>query len=405
MARERVDIAIVGGGLAGGLTALAIAKAHPNLQIALFEAGGTFGGNHRWSWFPSDLSEPAAGLLDEFPQASWDGGYDVSFPKYTRTLRNSYRSIVSNDFDAVLRRKLPQSAIRTGNRIEELSASHLTLSNSEVIEAGTVIDTRDFAPSEHLSGGWQVFLGQRINTQKPHGQTRPIIMDANVTQHGAYRFVYSLPLSDDEIFVEDTYYADTPQLDRDQLAQRTADYAEARGWSGDVIHEETGVLPVVTDGDFDAHRARFVIDGVVLAGARGLFTHPLTSYTLPIATQNAVWLAENAHRPAAELAKLCEARARDHWQTTAHYRALGRMLFDAAKPDQRYRIFERFYTLREPLITRFYAAQPTSCDKFRVLCGRPPVSVGRAIAALLGKGTPLVQRNGNTAHNRPKETQ
>ncbi|HSG34169.1 MAG TPA: lycopene cyclase family protein, partial [Sphingomonadaceae bacterium] len=55
MSGSRIDIAIIGGGLSGGLIAAALAKHRPDLAIRLFEAGPTLGGNHRWSWFASDL--------------------------------------------------------------------------------------------------------------------------------------------------------------------------------------------------------------------------------------------------------------------------------------------------------------------------------------------------------------
>ena len=65
------------------------------------------------------------------------------------------------------------------------------------------------------------------------------------------------------------------------------------------------------------------------------------------------------------------------------------MLFDAAEPDARYRIFQRFYRLPEGLIERFYSARTTFADKARILCGKPPVSIPRALLALAGKGNRL----------------
>lgn len=170
-----------------------------------------------------------------------------------------------------------------------------------------------------------------------------------------------------------------------------ADYARARGWQGEVLHEETGVLPVITGGDFTAYRIGLSVDGVALAGARGGFVHPLTSYTLPVAVTTAFAIAARATLPGGALADFVAQRAQQHWRDTRFYRLLGRMLFDAAEPNQRYRIFERFYRLPEPLIEQFYAAQSTSADKLRILSGRPPVPIGAAIKALLGKGAPLVQ--------------
>jgi lycopene beta-cyclase len=62
------------------------------------------------------------------------------------------------------------------------------------------------------------------------------------------------------------------------------------------------------------------------------------------------------------------------------------MLFLAADPAGRLRVFQRFYKLPRPLIERFYAGDLISADRFRLLVGRPPVPVGRAISAILSSG-------------------
>jgi lycopene beta-cyclase len=43
---------------------------------------------------------------------------------------------------------------------------------------------------------------------------------------------------------------------------------------------------------------------------------------------------------------------------------------------------QRFYTLNEALIERFYAGRLTSADKARILIGRPPISVFSALATM-----------------------
>ena len=54
---EHCDVAILGGGLAGGLIAHALAHAQPQLGIRLIEADA-IGGDHVWSFFSNDI-EPA----------------------------------------------------------------------------------------------------------------------------------------------------------------------------------------------------------------------------------------------------------------------------------------------------------------------------------------------------------
>ena len=391
MQSDKIDLAIVGGGLAGGLIALAVRNAAPQLSLGLFEAGETLGGNHRWSWFEGDLDARGTELMRPFGKMQWTGGNEVRFPAFSRSLKSDYRSLDSRNFDATLRSELPQLAICTGKKVVSIEGGGVTLSSGERISSTMVIDCRDAVPSEHLNGGWQVFLGQTLRTANPHGIERPVIMDAAVEQPGAYRFVYLLPLGETEIFVEDTYYADSPRLDAALLRQRIADYCRKQGWKAEVLHEETGVLPVITGGDFSAYRASLDTSGVALAGARGGFVHPLTSYTLPIAVDNALAIAEAARIDLSILPKFVADRAKAHWDRTSYYRLLGKMLFEAAEPAERYRVFERFYQLPEALIERFYAARSTPLDKIRILTGKPPVPISRAIKALLGKGAPLVQ--------------
>ncbi|GMM93433.1 lycopene beta-cyclase CrtY [Qipengyuania sp. MTN3-11] len=386
------DIAVVGGGLAGGLIALAMHRAHPAMRVALIEAGDSFGGNHRWSWFESDLDPQGTALLEAFPAKHWNGGNEVRFPTHSRQLDADYRSLASSDFDATLRRLLPQEAILAGTRVTALDAGSVTSETGSTIRAARVIDCREAPPSPHLTGGWQAFLGQHWRMTRPHGVVRPVIMDAAVEQIGGYRFMYLLPLGENDLFLEDTYYQDEPRLDRPVIEARIAQYVGERGWDGEVVHAETGMLPVITGGDFTAYRASLDQPGVTLAGARGGFVHPLTSYTVPIAVANALAIARAAEtHDGPELARFVAERARRHWENTRFYRLLGRMLFGAAAPGERYRIFERFYRLPEPLIERFYAARSTPLDKLRILSGKPPVPIGKAVTALLGKSAPLVQ--------------
>ena len=388
MSARRVDIAIVGGGLAGGLIALALHRRDPAMPIALVEQGDALGGNHRWSWFASDLDADGAALLGRFRKTAWDG-YEVRFPAYRRKLGTRYNSLASTEFDAGLRRELPPEAIVTGRAVAALDAGGVTMGDGERIAARAVIDCRGFAGSAHLTGGWQVFMGRHLRTARPHGIERPVIMDATVEQLGGYRFVYVLPLGADELFVEDTYYQDQPALDRGALSARIDRYCRQHGLEGEILGGETGVLPVVTGGDFGAWQREIATDSVARAGARGGFLHPLTSYTLPFAVETALAVAAEAALPGDQLAALLEARGRRLWSRTRFYRRLGAMLFGAAEPAERYRIFERFYRLDERLIERFYAARPTLADKARVLTGRPPVPVTRALAALARAGAPL----------------
>ena len=383
---RQVDIAIAGGGLAGGLTALALARTRSDLELALVEAGPVLGSNHRWSWFATDLEPRGTELMACFEASRWAQGYEVRFPRRDRMFGTPYNSFDSAAFDNALRGALPERAILTGTPVASLDVEGVTLADGAKIAARAVIDARGgVAPEGHLEGGWQVFLGRHIRTGGRHGVRRPIVIDARVAQHDAYRFVYTLPLAPDELFVEDTYYADSPALDAPVLSKRIDAYCAGQGWRGEELSRETGVLPVITGGGPPA----LPNDGIARIGSRGGFVHPLTSYTLPFAVQTALDIADRADLAGPELASFIGAKAREHWRATRFYRVLGRMLFGAARPDRRYAVLEHFHRLPGPLIERFYAGRSTARDKARILTGKPPVPVGRALRALATRGEPL----------------
>jgi lycopene beta-cyclase len=371
------DIAIAGGGLAGGLIALALAEKQPHLDVRLIEAESGLGGNHVWSFFDSDVKLEHRWLVEPLICHRWPS-YDVVFPGHRRTLETGYNSIESERLDAVIRAQLDPEQIIAARAIS-IDSKSIVLDNQSRIEAELVIDTRGAADLSCLDLGWQKFLGQRLRIEGGHGLTRPIIMDATVPQLDGYRFVYCLPFDFETVFVEDTYYSDGPDLALEILRERIADYAEARGWQVTAIEkEEAGVLPVAMGGDFNAYWASG--GDTTKAGMRAALFHPTTGYSLPDAVRLAARIAETPILGPEQ----SKTHAASLWGERGFYRMLDTMLFRAAEPDQRYRILERFYRLSPSLIGRFYAGKSTFLDKIRILSGKPPVAIDRALAAILG---------------------
>lgn len=385
MTTRHADIAILGGGLAGGLIALALHKARPEVGVLLVEQEESFGGNHVWSFFGSDVGSAGRDLLAPLVEAAWQG-YSVRFPRYRRDLDTSYYSMTSARLDALLRERLPASALLSGQRVLAAGKTAVTLADGTRIEAGAVVDARGLRHHGHLAGGWQKFVGQRWRVARPHGLERPIVMDASIEQIDGFRFVYSLPFGPDEIFIEDTYYSDGPAIDHAALSTRIAAYAAAQGWELDtLLHEEQGVLPVVAAGDWDAFWRASGAPGP-RAGARAGLFHPVTSYSVPDAVRYALALSRQSDLGHEALTAFSEQWARRHWQRGGFARTLSAMLFGAAEPAGRYRPLEHFYTLNTRVIERFYAGRSTTLDRVRVFAGKPPVPITRALGVLAGIG-------------------
>lgn len=375
------DVAIVGGGLAGGLLALALRQKHPDLDVRLIEAGDRVGGNHVWSFFGADIAIADRWLLTPLISYAWPG-YDVAFPAHRRTIGQPYYSIESERLDAAVRAALPARALMLGAKVLAVSATAAVLQSGDRVEATGVIDARGTADLGRLELGWQKFLGRELRLDAVHGRARPVVMDATVPQLDGYRFVYCLPFADDRMFVEDTYYSDTNKLSAPTVRKRVDGYAQAQGWMiAECLREETGVLPVALGGDWEAYW-RSGGPGVAKAGMRAGLFHPTTGYSLPDAVRTAVAIADQRDFSGTALHDLTYGRAREAWQARSFYRLLDRMLFRAADPPERYRVLERFYRLRPDLISRFYAARSTTADKARILLGKPPVPIVRALSAL-----------------------
>lgn len=379
-----MPLVIVGGGLAGGLAALALARRRPEVPLLLLEAGESFGGNHLWSFFDADIPGRDRWLVTPLVSARWPD-YEVRFPAHRRRLPGPYNSIRSDRLDAALRAALPPRRYRLGARIAALDARSVTLADGERIAARAVIDARGAGDLSVLDLGWQKFVGHDLLFERPHGLSRPIVMDAAVDQSEGYRFVYCLPFDDRRMLVEDTYYSLSPALDPQALDARIADYVAARGWPAARVERiESGVLPVAMGGDFDL----FWPDAPgtpARIGLAGGFFHPTTGYTLPDAVRTAAWLAGRAPMEGEALRAATRARAARLWTDRHFYRLLDRMLLRAADPPERYRVLQRFYRLDPGLIARFYAGRAHLLDKARILAGRPPVPIGRALKALRGE--------------------
>ena len=380
------DVAIVGAGLAGGMIALALRRRHPQLDIRLIDASDRIGGNHLWSFFASDVTPEHRWIVAPLISYGWKG-YDVAFPGHNRTLDASYYSIESDRLDTVVRAELPAGALMLNRKVLSVSPTAVVLTDGDRVQARGVIDCRGMGDPGVLDLGWQKFLGREFSLAEPHDMTRPIVMDATVPQLDGYRFVYCLPFAATRMFVEDTYYSDTPDIDAGALGARIDAYVVGRGWQPERIErEEAGVLPVAMGGDFE----RYWVNGgkgVAKAGMRAGLFHPTTGYSLPDAVRTAALIADARDLTGAALHALTHNFARRAWANRGFYRMLDKMLFKAAEPEERYRILERFYRLDPRLIGRFYAGRSTMTDKARILSGKPPVPIGRALRAITEPAT------------------
>lgn len=380
---RQAPLIIVGGGLAGCLAALALAERRGDLPLLLLDSGERFGGNHTWSFFDSDVPAAMQGIVAALNPVRWKR-HRVRFTTRERVLDMPYNAVEAPALDALVRARLPEGSWRLGVTVEEVDPDGVTLSSGERIMASAVIDAR--GPSGPLPGlelGWQNFVGIEFAAAAPEPDCATV-MDAAVPQLDGYRFVYVLPLGAERVLVEDTYYADEPTLDVPLVAERVRALAAERGLLGPELRLETGVLPILIGGDPEIFWRSD--DPVARLGLRGGFFHATTGYSFGLALRLASELAaRNGPFDGPSLAAWTRARFERHWHEMRFFRVLNRMLFHAAAPAERHRVFAHFYRLPPALIGRFYAGTLRASDKLRILSGTPPVPIAAALNAMLGR--------------------
>lgn len=377
------DVLLVGGGLSAGLIALALARRRPEVSVAVVETGPRFGGNHTWSSFATDLSPAGAELAEPLIAHRWPE-YRIRFPSYERHLPAGYQSAFSGRLHAALEAALPTAARFLETEVVSVEPDGVVLANQQRLTAGAVIDARGQRAAPRLELGFQKFVGLEVELEEPgHGLAGPIIMDATVDQHDGYRFVYTLPFTPTTALIEDTYYADGPALDRAAIAARIHAYAARQGWRiRRVLRDEDGVLPIAIGGDIRAHLAQYPAGVAPVGMAAGLF-HPVTGYSFPDAVRLALHLAALSDLDGAAIDRAARTFAIETWESRGFYRLLNKMLFRAAHPHERRGILEHFYRLNGALVGRFYAGHSTWFDKVRILTGKPPIPIPRAIRGIL----------------------
>ena len=360
-------IAIIGGGLWGGLLAWAFQKHSPETEFILFESQDKLGGNHTWCFHESDIGALSMPLLTPFIRKSWPG-YEVAFPSFKRTIDIPYHAISSVIFDSTLRKIIPEARIRTSTFITVQEALE---------EAEIVFDCRGLQPIENC--GYQKFVGLEVQTKSPHGILHPVLMDATVPQLDGFRFIYLLPFDERTLLIEDTRYSSNSELDIQKFHQDIAHYMTDKNWViSNKLREEAGILPIPFHYHGTVEKHSSVID------LRGIF-HDTTGYSLPDAVR-LIQRIVNGQLDPETIQKKVSSYRRETQSNREFFCFLNRMMFQASEDEDRYKTLEFFYRSHENAIKKFYAGKMNGWDKVRFFLGKPPVKVTRALQTIMRSG-------------------
>lgn len=355
------SVTIKGGGLSGCLLLAALKYRWPELKVTLCERSSSLSQHQTWSFHDGDVPAGAWAWLTPLISKRWTG-YEVYFPTFTRTFQSGYSSIRARDL---------------ANKIFDLYSSDIKMNCTDGSDPNAFITTGWPALDCSRQYGYQKFVGLDLKISAPHGLKKPILKDVRCQQTDGYRFFYVLPFSETELLIEDTYYSNKPELNVETIKQEILNYAEQQGWAVEkILRQESGSLPL------DLAPTATKTLGLELGAAAGL-AHPVTGYTFPAVIRQIQVLVDSIEPDMNVWKQKLDAENKIIRAPVPYYCFLNRMMFNAAIENKRYKILERFYTLPQPLIERFYAGKTNNWDKIRLLLGKPPVPIHRALKQLI----------------------
>ena len=383
---QSIKFVVVGAGLSGLILAWRCLSSNPNVSVIIIDSNHIIGGDHTWSFNINDIESSLHEWIEPFIAHSWKK-YDVKFKGYSRRLNIPYCTGNSNSLRACVDPFIKSGRLKLilNTEVVKLTSFDVTILNGEKFTGDYIFDARGFTFDDNIKLGIQKFYGKTIETAKPHNLKYPIIMDATVSQHDGYRFIYCLPFGKNQILIEDTYYSDGLNFDQDKYNKRIDQYIEGNNWTEHkVIRVEKGILPITLAIDSKLIEKRGLKNKEpIKIGMRGNFYHPVTGYSFPDSVRLASKISRTINSCDKNKLVNLDLEIRKYklllYRRDRYFRLLNRLLFKASSPSKRHLVLQRFYTLSESLIKRFYEGNLHKKDMLRILIGKPPVPVLRAL--------------------------
>jgi lycopene beta-cyclase len=366
MAREKNHgLLIAGGGVAGSLAALAMARLRPEVPMMFVSETSDLSADRTHVLLDQGLSDEERALAAPLIEKSWDAHY-VSFPSGSRKLKLRCHAITGARIDAAVREALRPDQIRAEDRIVAVRDQSLLLHGGETVAGDGALDARSWAHQTTLELGWRKTLARTYRFTAPHRVDLPVIVDATLDGESADGFFACIPFDERTLRIERVELSTAPELDEAAVGARIQAYVAKRGWSGGemVVGEESSAAPLALGGDFGAY---WRIGGARVAklGARGGFFHPVTGSTFPDALRAALLLTRQRDFSGEALHDLFEEQAAALWRRREYYRSFNQLLLQADGGGDA--VLERLYGLDAGIIGRFFAEDLGIFDRRRVM--------------------------------------
>ena len=360
---RREGVLIAGGGIAGCLAALALARLRPDVPLMIVDERDRFGGQGFHHLFQAELDESERALAAILVERGWPGFY-VAFPDLNRKLKGPLGDFGPDALHRAMIATLRPDQFRLGTRIVAVRPDALELDGGETIRARGAIDARGPANLSMLDLLYETRVERIVRLKAPHRLDRPLLADATVEQSFGFGFVQAFPIDHDRLRIAKVLVSERAQSD-EAAAARLEYYLLMRGWSvADSTPCTAPARPMPSGGDFGAF---WRIGGARVAklGLRGGFVQPATGRTAPDALRNALLLAAQRDFSGEALHDAFEEQAKQQWRRRELQRSFV-AAFAATAPTERRSLVERIYRLDPGTILRFHSERPGILDKRRI---------------------------------------
>ncbi|HYE27787.1 MAG TPA: lycopene cyclase family protein [Allosphingosinicella sp.] len=349
---------IAGGGVAGSVAALAMARLRPEAPLLLVGEEVRFGGGSAMLLLDAGLSAEERNLLGPVTARSWEGCY-VALPSRSRKLKLACRLVTAEAIHLALGDALADGRLRTA-KVVAIRDDSLLLPGGETIAGDGALDARGWAQQTTLEIGWRHRTARTCRFEEAHRVDLPVLADLTLETGGCGHFT-CVPLDERTLRIERVDYSRSADPPGDGAA-RIDDYVHRRGWTnGEPRKAESSSRPIPLGGDFAAF---WRIGGARVAklGARGGFSHPFTGSALPDALRTAALLTRQDDLAGVALHDLFEAEASAAWKRREFHRAVNRLLLDGGGA-----ALAGLYDLDGPLLERFFAEEVGLFDRRKIL--------------------------------------
>jgi lycopene beta-cyclase len=358
---------IAGGGLAGSLAALAMARLRPDVPLLLVAEGETLGGRGTALVLEEALGDAERTLLTPLIGQSWDAFYAL-LPGRARKLKLRCHAIEAAAIDAAVRASLRPEQLRLDARIVAVRDDSLLLAGGETVAGIGALDARGWAHQTTLELGWRHGVSRTVRFPAPHRLDLPIAADTSLGNAGGCALFTCLPLDPLRLAIEHIRYARGGEPDPAAGSQAIDAWLAARGWAGaEMQAEESYATPVALGGDFGGY---WRIGGARVAklGARGGFFGTGVGTSIADAAATAVALTRRRDFSGAGLHDGFEAEAAALWRAREFHHAFARPLVEGGGCGA----VEALYGSDAGVVGRFFGGRLGLLERRRLLAAAAP---------------------------------